>query len=498
MTPPLNSAFSRTWLLEGRARPDHTPEFLSFMRLGAMEQSFGSVNPIFNPSKKQYGKFDQVGSFRDEQDRPTTSLVGHYARSLKSRMLELTIAQCAFDLQLHIGLCEDPSIFDDFEKIVIFEGVFIESYSTDDIGALEPGEQGKVDETSDVSAEKMYEFKPLTVAARNVSTVTNQLLDVIVCDSSSCGDCEDESDGCQKILAISSAAGGSPSTPADVVFSLDGGKTWASHDIDTLGVAENPSAIACVGRYVVVVSAASGSQHVALISEFDGVSDPAFSQVTTGYVVGGEPNDIWSLGGYAIIVGDNGYIYKTIAPATEVVLLDAGAATTSDLLRVHALSEDFAVAVGEDGVIVVVQNELAALLATSPIGIGTDFGAIFVKTESEWFIGDNAGVLRRTLDGGKTWTIITLPGGSVTDIPEIQMSSKSIMYVSATRSGKGEVYISVNGGESFIRSPRGNAGGMPNNDEITALAVCEFDVDFFVGVGLASDNTDGFIVIGSD
>lgn len=498
MADPLNNAFSRTWLLEGRARPDHTPEFLDFMRLGAMEQSLGSVNPIFSPSKTKYGQFDQVGSFRDEEERPTTSLVGHYARSLKSRMLQLTLARCAFDLQLHIGVCEDPSIFDDFEKIVIFEGVQIESYSTDDVGALEPGDQGKVDETSDVSADKFYEFKPLTVAAKNEAVVTNQLLDVIICDTSSCGDCEDESDGCQKILAISSAAGGSPSTPADVVFSLNGGKTWAAHDIDTLGVAEAPSAIACVGSYVAVVSNASGSQHVALISEFDGVTDPAFSEVSTGYVVGGEPNDIWSLGGFAFIVGDGGYIYKTTAPATEVVLLDAGSATISTLNRVYAISEDFAVAVGNDGVIVVIQNELASLLATSPLGVGDNFSSVYVKTESEWFVGDANGVLRRTLDGGVTWTVITLPGGDTTDITEIQMSSKSVMYVSATRNGKGEVYISVNGGQSFIRSPRGNAGGMPNNDEISALAVCEFDVDFFVGVGLASDAVDGFIVIGSD
>lgn len=498
MPDPLNSAFTRTWLLEGRARPDHVPEFLDFMRLGAMEQSLGSVNPIFNPSKSKYGQFDQVGSFRDEKERPTTSMVGHYARTLKSRMLELTLADCPFDLQLHIGVCEDPSIFDDFEKIVIFEGVQIESYSTDDVGALEPGEQGKVDETSDVSADKFYEFKPLTVAARNEAVVTNQLLDVIVCDSSSCGDCEDESDGCQKIMAISAAAGGSPTTPADVVFSLDGGLTWAAHDIDTLAAAEAPSGIACVGSYVVVVSNASGSQHVALISEFDGVADPAFAEVTTGYVAGGEPNDIWSLGGFAFIVGDRGYIYKTVDPATEVVLIDAGAATISDLNRVHAISEDFAVAVGNDGSIIVIQNELASLLATSPIGIGTNFTAVYVKTETEWFVGDSAGVLRRTLDGGATWTVITLPGGATTDITEIQMSSKSVMYVSATRSGKGEVYVSVNGGQSFVRSPRGNAGGMPNNDEITALAVCEFDVDFFVGVGLSSDGVDGFIVIGSD
>ncbi len=498
MPNPLNSAFTRTWLIEGRARPDHVPEFMSFMKLGAMEQSFGSVNPIFEPSKKQYGKFDQVGSFRDEEERPTTSMVGHYASVLKSKMLELAAAGCAFDLQVHIGQCEDPSIFDDFEKIVIFEEVFLESYSTDDVGALEPGEQGKVDETGDVSAREMYEFKPLTVAARNPSAITNQLLDVIVCDSSSCGDCEDESNGCQKIMAISGAAGGSPTTPADVVFSLDGGKTWAAHDIDSLPTAEAPSAIACVGRYVVVVSNASGSMHVALISEFDGIADPAFAEVTTGFVVGGEPNDIWSLGGFAFIVGDGGYIYKTEDPSTEVVVIDAGAATISTLNRVHAISEDFAVAVGDDGVVIKIESELASALATKPVGTGTDLTAVWVKSETEWFVGDNAGVLRRTLDGGATWTVITLPGGATSDITEIQMSSSSIVYVSATRSGKGEVYISTNGGQSFIRSPRSNANAFPANDEVTALAVCEFDVDFFVAVGLAADGTDGFIAIGSD
>ena len=499
MSDPLNSSLTRTWLIEGRARPDHQPEFLDFLKLGAMEQNFGSVNPIFNPSKDKYGAFVQAGSFRDEIERPTTSMVGHYARALKSRMLSLAMAGCAFDLQLHIGQCQDPSIFNDFEKIVIFEGVFLESYSTDDVGALEPGEQGKVDETGEVSADRMYEFKPLNLAARNPtgSILTNQLLDVIICDSSSCGDCADESDGCQKIMAITTSAGGSPTTPADVVFSLDGGQTWAAHDIDTLATGEAPSAIACVGSYVVVVSNASGSQHVALISEFDGVADPAFAEVTTGYVVGGEPNDIWSLGGFAYIVGDRGYIYKTTAPATEVVVIDAGAATISNLNRVHAISETFAVAVGDDGVIVRVESELASLLATSPIGIGTNFSSVWAKTETEWFVGSAAGVLYRTLDAGATWAIVPL-SGTQTDITEIQMSSKSVMYVSATVGGKGEVYVSVDGGQSFERTPRGAAGAMPANDEITALAVCPFDVDFFVGVGLAADGVDGFIVIGSD
>lgn len=496
--PPLNSAFTRVWLIEGRARPDHVPEFMNALKFGSVEQSFGSVNPIFEPSKDKRGDFKEVGTFRDEKERPSTSLVGHYARIAKSRLLQLALAGCEFDLQMHIGNCEDPGIFEDFEKVFIFEGVQAENYSTDDMGALEPGEQGKVDETEDVSGTRMYEYKPLALAARTPAVVTNQLLDVIICDSVSCGDCEDESDGCQRIMAITGAAGGSPTTPADVVFSLDGGLTFAAHDIDTLAAAEAPSALACVGSFVVVVSNASGSHHVALISEFDGVADPSFTEVTTGYVAGGEPNDIWSLGRFAFIVGDNGYIYSTDVPDTSVTVVDAGVATSSVLRRVHAISEDFAVTVGDDGVVVVIENGLASLLATSPIGIGTDWSAIWVKNENEWFAGTSGGTLYRTLDKGATWTIIVLPGGAVTDITEIQMSSDSIVYVSATRSGKGEVYVSINGGQSFTRTPRGTGGAMPGNDEITALAACKHDVDFFVGVGLADDAVDGFIVIGKD
>lgn len=496
--PPLNSAFTRVWLLEGRARPDHVPEYMRALKFGSVDQSLGSVNPIYDPSDEKYGEFVQVGTFRDERERPTTSLVGHFPRIMKSRILELALGGCELDLQMHIGNCEDPTIFEDFEKAFIFEGVFFEDYSTDDMGALEPGEQGKVDETGDVSGARLYEYKPLALAARTPAAVTNQLLDVIICDSVSCGDCENESDGCQRIMAITTSAGGSPTTPADVVFSLDGGLTFAAHDIDTLATAEAPSAIACVGSFVVVVSNASGSQHVALISEFDGVADPSFTEVTTGYVAGGEPNDIWSLGRFAFIVGDNGFIYTTETPDSSVTVIDAGVATSSVLRRVHAISEDFAVTVGDDGVVVIIENGLASLLATSPIGIGTDWTAIWVKNENEWFAGTSGGTLYRTLDKGATWTIIVLPGGALTDITEVQMSSDSIVYVSGTRSGKGEVYVSINGGQSFTRTPRGGAGGMPGNDEITALAACKQDVDFFIGVGLADDAVDGFIVVGKD
>jgi hypothetical protein len=234
---------------------------------------------------------------------------------------------------------------------------------------------------------------------------------------------------------------------------------------------------------VVVVAATDGdAMHIALISEFTATDDPSFTQINTGFVTGGAPQDIWSLGNVAYLVGNGGYIYKTTDPASGVTVIDAGAATISQLNAVHMLSEEFGVAVGNDGVILTINNDLVSALATSPVGVGVDLNCVWVKSETEWFVGSAAGVLYYTLDGGATWTEKTLPGTAPSTVTDIAMASASVMY----------------GGASFIRMPQGSANAMPNNDGINAIAACEEDVDFLVGVGLNADGTDGFIVVGND
>ena len=496
---PLINAFSRVWMQKGRARPDHRPVYKGFYKMAGMNQNFGSVNPVFAPSKTKYGKFDQVGSFRDAEERPTTSLIGHYAADMKSEILSLARENCPADVQLHVGKCEDPSVFNSFQKILIFEEVFVESLSSDDLGSLEPGEQGKVDETGDISAARMYEYMPMSYAARNPAVVTNELLDAIVDNAQSCGDCEEENTGCQNIYAISGAAGGSPGTPADIAFSLDKGLNWAAHDIDTLGAAEALNGVAIMGQYLVVVSRASVSMHIALLSGFKNSGDPVFSEITTGFVAAGGPNAIWSVGSKAFIVGQNGYIYSTTNPAAGVDVLDAGVATTSHLLTVHATSEDFAVAAGEDGVIVTIIDDLANLVTTTPIGIGVDILTIQAKNSNEWFIGTSDGKFWRTLDGGETWTEMTADlNGTKTAVTSIRIVTDTIIYVAGTVGDHGVIWSSVDGGYSFEREKRGT-GAIPLSDKINALAVCgAADPDYLVGVGLNDNGTDGFIVVGSD
>ena len=78
------------------------------------------------------------------------------------------------------------------------------------------------------------------------------------------------------------------------------------------------------------------------------------------------------------------------------------------------------------------------------------------------------------------------------------MSSDSVLWVSATVTGKGQIFNSIDGGNSWTRTPRSASNAMPANDSINAIVACPFDVDFIFGVGLADDATDGFIVVGND
>ena len=218
---PAQSGLSRVFLIEGRARADRTAEFLAPLRMMSLEQGFGDVENIYSPHPRKYDAFEVVGQIRGEEERPTTQLQGRYALDVASRLLELAKIGCAVDVQLHMGQCSDPSEFNEFTKAIILEDALIPNWATDELGALQPDEKSPVNETADISAAEMYEVLEVATSERAGDVVTNEVVDVVFCDSISCGDCEEYSPGCDKIFSVTLAAGGSPGTPADVVFSLD-------------------------------------------------------------------------------------------------------------------------------------------------------------------------------------------------------------------------------------------------------------------------------------
>lgn len=494
-TDIVRSAYSRVFLIEGRARVDHAPSYESCLRMTGVTRNFGDITRIECPDPANYGKFIEVASIRGASERATTSLEGRLASALKSALLRLANKGCAVDVQLHIGECTDPSDFDTYTKAFVLENVSITSYSTEDLGALQSDDNAAVNETVEISAESFYEVLPLSFSSQAAALVAAEIVDVTFCDNASCGECETESDGCQKVFAIETTEVGSPTSPPNVIFTIDGGSTWYVHDIDSLGTAEAPSAVECLGNYLVVVSNASNSMHYAPRTEFDGFTDPTFTEIATGFVAGGEPNDIFSLGRTSFICGDGGYIYSCDDATAGVTVLLAGTAVLDDLTRVHALSEEFAVAVGEAGAIVYTENGTTwGESLPRPVGVGVNLTAVFVRSETEWWVGTSTGRVYYTLNAGASWTEKTFSGSGSGRVDDIWFATDSVGYIAhATAAARGRILRTYNGGRTWRVMPE--SGTLPLNDRVNRLATCG-DANIVVGGGLADNGTDGYLVWG--
>ena len=497
-TLPIKGGHSRVFLIEGRARGDHAPAFKSCLAAGAAAWSFGDVESIECPDPDQYNKWIEVGEIQSASDRPTIGLVGHYALDEESDLRRIAETRCAIDVQIHFGTCTDPSSFLDFTKIDIYPQARVSNWSTGDQGALQQADQAAVDETGDLSSSRIYSALPLGMAERGGDAVINIVVDVVVCDTASCGDCEDESDGCQKVYAIDDGVSGSPGDVADVLYSTDKATTWAAETIDTLAIGEAPDAIACLGLYLFVVSNADCGIHYKLkASVGDGVT--TYTRNIGGLTcVAGAPNDAWSVGTYAFIVGDGGYVYGTADITGDVTALDAGVASGGDILHaVHALDDQFAVAVGANGKVVFTTNQTTWAATSALAGAGVN-QAVWAMNETNWWVGDAAGVLRYTLDQGVTWTVKALPGTGWAAINDIAFPTLSVGFIAADKTDDGYMLRTFDGGYQWILLPE-SVGVLPANDSLLAVATCEEDVNFVVGVGEAdAASGDGIIIVGQD
>jgi hypothetical protein len=493
---PAKSAYSRVFIIPGRARPDHAPEFQACMKAGSLDQSFGDVEPIQCPDPEKYGDFVEVGQLQGAIERASSSLMGRYAANIASRLLELAKLRCAVDVQVHFGVCTDPRVFNKFTKNVILENVWLPSWSTEDLGAMSSDENSPVAETVNLNIGAIYEALEMTFQKRAADQVHNEVVDVVNCSAVSCGDeCEDEDEGCDKIFALQGATAGSPGTAPDVVWSNTKGVTWNLDEINSLLSSEDADALACVLDYVTVVSNAANSLHWKTKANVLAGTVGGWTEVTTGFVASKEPNDIWSVGYAAFIVGDGGYVYYTEDPTSGVSVLDAGEATTNTLRAVHALDDKFAVAVGDSDTIIYTTNRNNWVTATATGG-GNTLQGVWCKNEDVWLVVDNAGNFYYTLDGGDSWTEGSLPG-NVSELHDVQMPSDSVVFVCGNDGTNGRAWRSFDSGHSFVALPEG-ISNLPTTTDLNALAVCPDDINHVCIVGEGSVADDGVILIGED
>ncbi len=486
---PAQTGFSRVFLVDGRARPDHCPVYQGNMKAGSVSQSFGDIEKVEVPSTTEWGKFIEVGSIRGAEERVTITLTGRYAADLRSEMLRLALAGCAFDIHINFGACTDPQNNNIYSKKLILEDALITNYSTEDLGALGSDEQAKVDESIEVSARLVYEILPLAYAERASDLIVTPVVDTAICGNPQCGDCDDEDTGCDFIIAITGGAGGSPTTMSDITWAIDGGAVFTTADIGSMSVGDEPDEVDCVADYVVVVTNDGAAHEYALSSEFTVGGAPLFTEVTSTDYTAGPPNAIDSYGQEAFIVGDAGYIYLLTDPTFAPTTLDAGAATSENLNDVDALSALVAVAVGVNNAVVHTVDGSIWTTVTGPAP-ATALSSVEVISANVWLVGTATGEIYYTTDTGQSWTLSL---NKVGDVTAISFANDTVGYASIGA----VIYQTNDGGCSWVISPASSGQTLPANQDILSVTACVHRPDFVVAGGTATGGTDGILLIGS-
>lgn len=494
------TSFSRVWTIEGGAAPQTAPVYQGLGRAGALAWSMGDVTPVRVPSPDAYDQFDIITTIKGQRGLPSLPLEVRRQITV-SELLKLAKRGCEIDLQIHVGACKNPSDFDGGwtdGMVGILEGANITAYNTDALGALDANERAVVMETLPMTGLDYYEVKTLVAEILASTTITDEVLDVAVCDAVTCGNCGLPSDGNNVVFALVSDSSGSPGIAASVVYTKDGWATASKSILTALTIGQNPTALACMGGYLVVVSN-NGLRH-AYVKIADLLAGTGvWTAVTSGYVAAKGPNDIVVLRpDLAIIVGDGGYVYRLTDPTGAVTVASAGDQTTQNLTKVKNFSNDAVVAIGGSNAVLVSYDGDGRTwgLVVGP-SAGVTLLTIDLVSYNRWFIGTNAGALYYTLDGGANWTLKTFASIAGTGaVRALAFATRNVGYLAwdenNATTNSARVYRTINGGYSWFRIPE-VSGSFPTAWRINEIAIGADANTIFAG-GLATDGNDGVLV----
>lgn len=281
-----------------------------------------------------------------------------------------------------------------------------------------------------------------------------------------------------------------------LLYSQDGGTSWAQQTITTLFSNEDVAEGCTIGDDLVYISNIANSIHWTEIDMiFDGTN--IWNEVTNGFVKNKGPRSIWNIDPrHTWIVGDGGYIYYCSNHQTGVQVVDAGVTTTQNLLSVNAYDVNNVIAVGNSNAIVWSKNGGDTWASVIGPAVGVNLGACWMWDKDTWFVGEGAGGTGKlwvTNDQGHTWTQVALPI-TVNRIDKILFVSEAEGYVSARSGGMSYILRTFIAGNEWLVLPQGKRSLPLNNSSLTDLAVCSKYSNTMFAAGLASNGTAGIIV----
>jgi len=458
---------------------------------------------VHDPNRRAGGAYRLVGETTDAPDFPSTTI--NFMERHSGVPREFFDAGCPNNYYESVGSCKNPSDFingwSDFMKVY--------SYGR----ANNRDESGLTTQDSDDPSMIAQEFQFAAIYAigaflfgeKGAGEVEREVVDLVWAGGIDCGACGPGDDGTKRLYAVTKSSGAaSPGTPAEVIYTVDGGANFSQQNITGLGGTVDPTGIEIVGNYLVVLDTAGNGYWFSEINTLTGVPG-AWTNVTAGFVASKQPTDMYVAGASEVYFSANGgYIYKSTDIPSGVTVLDAGNVNTSNYQRIDG-EDDTIVVTGDSGKIVKTNNrgQTWANVTLSPTS--ATVRAILVLDDFRYWIGTSGGLVYYTINGGETFVALTLPGQSTLSvIDDIVAANDEVLHISGrTTTPTGRLYTTWNGGQKWASSAATTQRiqNLPTATRFNRIAVPKTgqpatDTNTIALGGLSGGGTDGILELG--
>lgn len=502
----LTSAQFRTFIQWGGPSPINPVRFngkdAQYMEVDSITYPVrGNITPIRVHNPDQLFAYRNVGQTQAAPDLPTSKITFmHKHGGLSRANLNLT---CPFNVYMPAGACRSLTDFvggwTDKVGIISYASATKRTITGNAAFEKDEGHQTEVD----ITLTDYYEVGPMGFTTVANSEIEREVIAVVTASSVQCGECGVTDDGGQRVYTLCKSSGaGSPGTPAEIIFTNTAYSTPASQiNITGLGGTVDPIAMAMAGRYLIVVSPSDNGYYFAEVNQLTGVPG-LFTFVSAGFVAAKQPLDIYVASAREVFfVGNGGYIYRSTDITTGVTVIDAGSATTNNLVRITG-NDECLVAVGTAGTILKSLNRGATWTPVTLSPTSATVRAIAVIDEYAYWIGTSGGLIYFTIDGGETWTVKTLATFSVID--DIIAPTPECLWIAArTATPAARLFNTWNGGADWAQSGTGssrilNFPSMQYINRLASPAVKDAGVvsNAVWAGGLSSGGTDGTLAYG--
>ncbi len=449
----------RVWVQYEGPQPNNAPQYHgidgAYFQFTGGKRTIQGVGPIWESDPNATGQWVQVGSKLSPGDMPAgvlevTEVVGQVPFALSD-------LYCSANIYILNGdECKTPSNFD-YGWSSYLE-IWPQGIATD-ADLKDRTQRDGDDPVMDSISYKFASYGPVGVGGvqlteQAAATITTAVGGAVYADRRQCAGCGASNDGTKWFYSV--VTGPAAAKPA-LVYTVDGGATWTSLDIDAGVNAEVMTDVKLMGNYIVAFSGsttAAGHYVIAFNTDTGVPIGTAWTKVTSGYTATRPINDVVVISEReAYGCANAGVIHKITNPLGAITtVLATTDLTSANLTRMRGQGRTL-VAVGATGVVAYSFNKGQSWsLATQPNG-ATAVGAVFVRSAKMWWVASGTS-LYYTFNGGTTWTAVTLPGVTVASIQDINFATPEVGLVTAVRSGASVFFSTQNAGVSW--APAGN------------------------------------------